>query len=80
MRGKRKKDRQAWFPKHWTEKDIKSAGQYVMSLKRNKKRLNNIYHKGTYKRVKVATTTKNGRISTICPSYTQNGGIKYDIR
>ena len=79
-RKKRIGDAQAWFPKSWSEKDIKSAGQHIMKLKRNQKRENQKPYIGTYKGVKVGAYTVSGRISTIYPWYIQKGGTKYDLR
>lgn len=76
----RTKSAQCWFPKNWKEKDIKKAGRYVMSLKKNKKRTDGIAHTGTYKGVKVGVYTNNGYIKTVYPWYIQKGGEKYDNR
>ena len=75
-RHKRHRGKQMWFPKGWTEKDIKAAGEHVMSLKKNQKRENFKPHTGTYKGVRVGTYTSNGRVTTIFPCYEQKGGIK----
>ena len=69
-------DGQCWFPSSWTRDDIADAGRYVMSLKKNKKRENQIAKWGTYRRVRVGVKTNNGFISTIFPNYIQKGGIK----
>lgn len=75
--GKQKnKGEHAWFPKNWTAKTIKAAGQYVMSLKKNKKRKDRQPYTGYYKGVKVGTYTNKGFVSTIFPWYIQKGGTK----
>lgn len=56
---KRTGNDQAWFPKSWTEKDIKAASEHVMSLKRNQRRTNQKPYTGSYKAVKVGTYTNN---------------------
>lgn len=77
-RGKcRTGDQQCWFPSSWSREDIATAGRYVMSLKRNKKRKDGKTFFGTHKRVRVGVKTKSGFISTIFPIYTQKGPIKY---
>ena len=35
----RENNGQCWFPQEWTKADIKKAGQYVMSLKKNRNRI-----------------------------------------
>ena len=36
QKAKQKGTGQAWFPKSWSEKDIKHAGEHVANLKRNR--------------------------------------------
>ena len=67
---------QCWFPKEWSKKDIKKAGQYVMGLKKNSERTNQIPHWGTVNKVKVGVYTKNGFVKSIFPCYFQKGGVK----
>ena len=67
---KRDFDKQTWFPKNWTRKTIKKAGE---------KTINSIPYKlpdgmntfGTYKKVKVVVKRTNGRVHTIFPYYKQ---------
>ena len=68
---------QCWFPENWSRKEIANAGRYVMSLKRNKKRVDQKTHWGTHKGVIVGVKTNKGRITTIFPNYVQKGD-KYE--
>ena len=70
----RERDGQCWFPEEWTKSDIKKAGQYVMRLKKNKDRKDQMPHWGTVKGVKVGVYTQKGFINTIFPCYIQKGG------
>ena len=69
---------QCWFPESWYRSDIANAGRYVMSLKRNQKRVDQKTHWGTHKGVIVGVKTKKGRITTIFPNYVQKGDKKYE--
>lgn len=64
---------QAWFPKDWTTKDIKRAGEHVANLKHNKSKSikdgQPIF--GTYKGVRVGVIRTNGIIATIFPDSNQ---------
>ena len=70
---------QSWFPKSWTSKDIKHAGEHVTNLKsyRHVPDGKRIY--GMWKGVRVGVIKTNGRIGTIFPDSTQpikKGGKK----
>ncbi|MBQ7674644.1 MAG: EndoU domain-containing protein [Alphaproteobacteria bacterium] len=72
---------QAWFPKDWTSKDIKHAGEHVAKLKGNRNvHLNDgvpVY--GMWKGVRVGVIRRNGTIKTIFPDSKQpttKGGKK----
>ena len=58
---------QAWFPKNWTSRDIKHAGEHVAGLKQNRHVSDgkNIY--GMWKGVRVGVKRTNGKIATIFP-------------
>lgn len=64
---------QTWFPKSWTRKTIKRAGE---------KTINSVPYKlpdgmnmfGTYKKVKVVVKRTHGKPATIFPYYKQSGG------
>lgn len=67
---------QAWFPKTWTAKDIKHAGEHVAGLKHNRHSSNGQSVFGTYKGVRVGVKRTNGRISTIFPDSNQSSTLK----
>ena len=62
---------QTWFPKNWTNRDIKYAGEYVISLKRNLNARDGEKMIGTYKGVKVIVIKTNDRVGTIFPDSNQ---------
>lgn len=65
--------RQAWFPKNWSSKDIKHAGEHVANLKGNRHiHMNDgkpVY--GMWKGVRVGVIRTNGKIATIFPDSKQ---------
>lgn len=63
---------QAWFPKSWTEKDIRRAGEHVAGLKHNRHSSNGATMWGVYKGVRVGVKKTNGKISTVFPDKNQN--------
>ena len=67
---------QAWFPKTWTTKDIKRAGEHVASLKKNRHAPNGLAIYGVYKGVRVGVIKSNGKIGTIFPDINQNPVLK----
>lgn len=62
---------QAWFPKSWSEKDIRRAGEHVAGLKHNRHSKDGEAVYGTYKGVRVGIIRTNGKISTIFPDINQ---------
>lgn len=62
---------QSWFPKEWTVKDIKKAGEHVTGLKENRHKSDGVIIFGNYKGVRVGVMKTNGRISTIFPDSNQ---------
>lgn len=64
-----------WFPKSWTRRTIKKAGEKVANSVKYKLR-DGIKLFGTYRNVKVAVIRTNGKIATVFPYYKQSGGIK----
>lgn len=62
---------QTWFPKNWTNKDIKKAGEHIVKLKRNSNAKDGEKVIGVYKGVKVIVIKTNGRIGTIFPDSNQ---------
>ena len=64
---------QTWFPKNWTSKDIKHAGEHVANLKSNKSKSirdgQPIF--GMWKGVRVGVIRTKGKIATIFPDVNQ---------
>lgn len=69
---KRSGSGQAWFPKHWTEKDIRKAGEHVAGLKSNRHISDGKTIWGVYKGVRVGVKRTNGKISTVFPDSNQS--------
>ncbi len=65
---------QAWFPKNWTEKDIKRAGEHVASLKTNRHVKDGVKIYGMWKGVRVGIIHTNGQIGAIFPDLDQPKG------
>ena len=61
---------QSWFPAHWTDNDIRKAGQHVMRVKKSLKSNDNPKY-AWYKGVRVGIYTENGRVTTIFPDSNQ---------
>ena len=70
-KSKRKSMGQAWFPKNWTSKDIKHAGEHVVHLKQNNHAKDGQKIFGMWKGVRVGVIKTNGRIGTIFPDSNQ---------
>lgn len=66
---------QSWFPKNWTDKDIKRAGSHVASLKGNRHVSDGVIVYGNYKGVRVGVIRTNGKISTVFPDSDQTSVI-----
>ncbi len=62
---------QAWFPKTWTSKDIKHAGEHVANLKGNRHKKDGVAVFGNWKGVRVGVIRTNGKIATIFPDSKQ---------
>ena len=73
---KRERDAQAWFPRGWTEKDVKRAGSHVASLKRNRNAKDGEAVFGMYKGVRVGIIKTNGKVATVFPDTNQPDGRK----
>jgi hypothetical protein len=69
---KRKEMGQAWFPKSWTDKDIRRAGEHVAGLKGNRRVADGKKIYGFYKGVRVGVIRTNGKIATVFPDSNQN--------
>lgn len=62
---------QAWFPKSWTSRDIKRAGEHVAGLKQNRRVGDGVTIYGMWKGVRVGVKRTNGKIATIFPDSKQ---------
>lgn len=62
---------QAWFPKTWTSKDIKHAGEHVANLKGNRHSKDGVAVFGMWKGVRVGVIRTHGQIGTIFPDSNQ---------
>ena len=65
-------DEEAWFPKSWTDKDIRRAGEHVAGLKGNRRVADGRKIYGFYKGVRVGVIRTNGKIATVFPDSNQN--------
>lgn len=76
---KRKSMSQSWFPRNWTSKDIKHAGEHVANLKGNRHSKDGVAVFGMWKGVRVGVIRTHGKIATIFPDSKQpttHGGKK----
>ena len=73
---KRKSMGQTWFPKSWTTKDIRHAGEHVAGLKRNHHVPDGKAVYGVYKGVRVGVIRTNGKIATVFPDADQSSVLK----
>lgn len=73
---KQKGTGQSWFPKNWTEKDIRKAGEQIVGLKRNRHKPDGVSVYGNYKGVRVGVIKTHGKIATVFPDSNQNVGGK----
>ena len=68
---------QVWFPKSWTRKTIRKAGEKTINSIPYK--LPDGYHMyGTYRKVKVGVIRTKGKVATIYPYHKQSGAKKYE--
>lgn len=67
---------QTWFPKSWTAKDIKRAGEHVSGLKSNRHAQDGRPVFGVYKGVRVGVIRTNGKIATVFPDSNQSAVLK----
>ncbi len=68
---KRHGDGQSWFPASWSDRAIKSAGEYVAKLRRNANPKDGVVLRGRYRGVTVCVIMTNGQIGTIFPDKNQ---------
>ena len=73
---KRKSMGQTWFPKSWTTKDIRHAGEHVAGLKGNRHVPDGKAVYGVYKSVRVGIIRTNGKIATVFPNADQSSVLK----
>ena len=76
IKSKRTGNGQSWFPKSWTAKDIKKAGESIAGLKRNRNVADGKTVYGVYKGVRVGVKRTKGRISTVFPDSDQSSVIR----
>ena len=67
---------QSWFPKSWTEKDIRHAGEHVAGLKSNCHVPDGETIYGNYKGVRVGVKRTHGKIATVFPDADQSSVVK----
>ena len=67
---------QSWFPKSWTEKDIRRAGEHVSGLKANRRISDGVSVYGVYKGVRVGIIKTHGKIATVFPDSNQSSVIR----
>ena len=73
---KRKSMGQTWFPKSWTTKDIRRAGEHVAGLKGNRHVPDGKAVYGVYKGVRVGVIRTNGKIATVFSDADQSSVLK----
>lgn len=76
QKAKRKEMGQSWFPKSWTDKDIRCVGEHVAGLKGNRKIPDGFRVYGVYKGVRVGIMRTNGKIATVFPDSDQSSVMK----
>ena len=68
---KRTQGQQSWFPKSWTEKDIRHAGEHVAGLRKNRHIPDGQKIFGMWKGVRVGVIMTHGKIGTVFPDVDQ---------
>ena len=76
QRSKRDGVGQAWFPRSWTNKDIKHAGEHVAGLKSNRHVADGVKIYGTYNGVRVGVIRTYGKIATVFPDSNQSSVLR----
>lgn len=71
---------QSWFPRNWTDRTIRRAGEHVAGLKSNKHMPNGKIAYGDYKGVRVGVIRTNGKIATVFPDSNQAPLLKKQHR
>ena len=67
---------QVWFPKTWSTKDIRRAGEHVAGLKANRHSPDGKPVFGVYKGVRVGIIRRHGIIATVFPDADQSSVLK----
>ena len=67
---------QAWFPRAWTNKDIRHAGEHVAGLKNNRRYPDGVTMWGVYKGVRVGVIKTHGKIATVFPDSDQSSVLR----
>lgn len=62
---------QSWFPKEWTPRTIRKAGEYVARIHKDKPQPDGVVFKGLYRGVRVCIIRTNGIIGTVFPDCMQ---------
>lgn len=75
-RKKRTSSAQSWFPKSWSDKDIRRAGEHVAGLKSNRHTPDGVTMWGVYKGVRVGVKKTYGKISTVFPDVDQSSVLR----
>ena len=75
-RSKREGIGQSWFPKSWSDKDIRRAGEHVAGLKGNRRISDGKTISGVYKGVRVGVKRTHGKIATVFPDSDQSSVIR----
>ena len=73
---KAKQDGQSWFPKSWTAKTIRRAGEKVAEMYKGKRIKDGVRIYGIYKGVRVGVIMTKGKIATIFPDVDQSSLAK----
>ena len=73
---KAKQDGQSWFPKSWTAKTIRRAGEKVAEMYKGKRIRDGVRIYGIYKGVRVGVIMTKGKIATIFPDVNQSSLAK----
>ena len=63
---------QSWFPKSWTDKDIRRAGEHIAGLNGNRRIPDGKTIYGVYKGVRVGVKRTHGKIATVFPDSDQS--------
>jgi len=66
---------QSWFPKDWSARKIRRAGEYVAQQKRNLGTADGKVMYGTFYGVRVGVILTNGQISTVFPDNDQSSVV-----